>query len=138
MFKISIVVLACLSYVLGLFSYVYFLETLFGQSLKSDLGFVVFATVLGFLIIACPLYIAIVYLVDKYFKTFKLILYPLACVAIFFVPTLLVLLIWGGTSPFSPEAQLFYFFYLFSGLTFGLGYRFIQKMNWGSFYKSKK
>ncbi|NGZ77915.1 hypothetical protein [Saccharibacillus alkalitolerans] len=136
MFKIAMILLGLLSYTSGFLSYVYYLQLVFDQSLKSDLGFVILITLFGFLGIACPIYVGIVYFVDKKFKKFKLLLYPLACVAIFFIPTLLALLLWGGISPFSPEAQNFYFFYLSSGIVFGVGYRIIQKMKLGSFYKS--
>ncbi|MCQ4085692.1 hypothetical protein [Saccharibacillus sp. JS10] len=136
MFKGAIILLSLLSYSSGFLSYIYSLQLIFGQSLKSDFGFVLFTTLLGFLLVACPLYIGMVYLVDKIFKSSKIFLYPLVCVMIFFVPTLLVLLIWGGVSPFSSEAQVFYFFYLSSGIVFGVGYRIIQYMKLGSFYKS--
>jgi len=136
MFKFAMFLLGAVSYGAGFLGYVYRLHAAYNQPLH-DVGYTIFTSLFGFLVVACPLYIGLVYLVDKKFKSLKWLLYPLACVAIFFIPTLLALLLWGGGHPFSSEAQLFYFFYLFSGITFGLGYWFIQKMNLGSFYKHR-
>lgn len=137
MFILAMIIIGLLSYLAGLSSYLYFLKVIYDQSLGSEIAFVIFATLLGFILIAYPAFMGIVYAVDQVAKKFKLLLYPLACIAIFFIPTLLILLIWGGVSPFSDEALLFYFFYIFSGLVFGIGYWLIQKMNLGRVFKSK-
>lgn len=68
-------------------------------------------------------------------RTLSLAADPLACIAIFFVPTLLILFMYGGASPFSPEALLFHPFYTAAGLVFGIGYGLIGKMKIGRFYE---
>ncbi|GGN94113.1 hypothetical protein [Saccharibacillus kuerlensis] len=139
MFAVAMTLLGLLSYAAGLAGYIYALDFFYGQTLGGDLNFVVFTTLVGFLVIACPLYIGIVYMVDKKIRKYKLLMYPAACILIFFVPTLIAhfftLLLWGGISLFSSEAFLFHCFYVCSGLVFGIGYWCIQQMNWGSFYR---
>jgi len=73
--------------------------------------------------------------VDRKSERYRYVLYPSGCIAVFFVPTLLILLMYGGGSPFAPEALLFHLFYTAPGLAFGLGYGLIGKMKLGRFYE---
>lgn len=124
--NIYIIFLIMLSYVVGISTYLFSLENIYGQSIGSDLSFVIVFSLLAYILICCPLYYTVIALIDKWFDTFKSILYPIGCMLIFFIPTFVIFLFWGGTSPFSPEAGLFYLFYVATGLVFGLGYWLIK------------
>lgn len=135
MFAAAMTLLGILAYAAGIGSYVGALDWIYGQSLGSEWGFLIFASLLGFVLVAYPAYVGIVYAVDRKSERYRYVLYPLGCIAVFFVPTLLILLMYGGGSPFSPEALLFHLFYTASGLVFGLGYGLIGKMKLGRFYE---
>lgn len=138
MFAAAMTLLGILSYAAGFGIYIGALDWIYGQSIRSDLGFLIFASLFGYVVVACPAYVGIVYAIDRKIERFRLLLYPLACIAIFFVPTMLILFMYGGASPFSSEALLFHLFYTASGLVFGVGYGLIGKMNMGRFYEKKR
>lgn len=54
-------------------------------------------------------------------------LYPICCGLVFVIPTTFIIILNGGGSFFSPEAQLFNIFFISTGVTFGLGYPFVSK-----------
>lgn len=56
-----------------------------------------------------------------------MVLYPLSCMLLFFLPTVLIMMAWGGGDPFAAEALLFHSFFFMSGFLFGL-------LNW--FFKN--
>jgi len=123
---IYIIFLIIFSYIVGISTYLFSLKMMYGQSIGSDLSFVIIFSSLAYVFICCPLYYIVIVLIDKWFYKFKVILYPAGCMLIFFIPTFGIFLFWGGISPFAPEAGLFYLFYVVTGLVFGLGYWLIK------------
>lgn len=109
-----------LSFVGGFYAYVLTLKLVWNQTLGGDKDFVLFYGALAFLIVAFPIYLGIIRLIDKIFSKWKILLYPLGCILVFFLPTLKILLIFGSANLFLPEAMLFYSFFITSGLIFGL------------------
>lgn len=56
------------------------------------------------------------------------LLYPICCALVFVVPTTFVIVMNGGSSFFSPEAQLFNVLFVSTEVTFGLGYSLVSKL----------
>lgn len=65
MFAAAMILLGILSYAAGIGSYIGALDWICGQSIRSDLGFLIFASLFGFAVVACPAYVGIVYAVDR-------------------------------------------------------------------------
>ncbi|GIN42378.1 hypothetical protein [Heyndrickxia oleronia] len=114
-----------LSFIGGFFAYILMLKIVWEQSFSGgDMEAILFWGGIAFFIFAVPIYLGIIYFIDKRFKKFKGLLYPIGCMLVFFLPTLLITLTFGSTNLFLPEAMLFHSFFLTSGLIFGL-------CNWG-------
>jgi hypothetical protein len=127
-----LIILAIVSFLCGLGGYLAALHIVWQQSISTgDLNAVLLFGGMAYLIVVCPLYFLIIKLIDKHFTIYKGILYPIGCMAIFFIPTIFILGFWGGNlkSIFSPEAQLFYAFFITSGLIFGFGCWIIKPKN---------
>ena len=115
------IVTPLLSFIGGFFAYVLTLNIVWEQSLSSgDMKAVLFWGGIAFFLLAAPIYLGITYFIDNRFKKIKGLLYPIGCMLVFFIPTLVVTLSFGSMNPFSPEAMLFHSFFLTSGLIFGL------------------
>ena len=113
------------SFIGGFFAYILTLKIVWEQSLSGgDMEAVLYWGGIAFLLVAVPIYLGIIYFIDNRFEKLKGLLYPIGCMLVFFIPTLLVTLTFGSVNPFSPEAMLFHSFFLTSGLIFGL-------CNWG-------
>jgi hypothetical protein len=119
------VITPLLSYLGGFFAYNLTLKTVWEQSLsRGDMEAVLLWGGIAFFLLAVPIYLGIIYLIDLKLKKLKGYLYPIGCMLVFFIPTLLITVTFGSVNPFSPEAMLFHSFFLTSGLIFGL-------CNWG-------
>lgn len=117
-----------LSYGMGLLVYKSALWIIWGEPLGGDAAAVVFWSALAYIPIGI-VYLAICLLIKhKVSKSsLRYSLYPMACGSLFVVPTMLILLLFGGGIDrlFSPEAQLFHLLFGSTGVTFGLGYGFV-------------
>lgn len=110
-----------LSYIGGFYAYILTLKIVWEQSLSGgDMKAVLFWGGIAFFLLATPIYLGIIYFIDRMFKNNKGFLYPFGCIVVFFIPTLLVTFSFGSINPFSPEAMLFHSFFIASGLIFGL------------------
>ncbi|MCM3711759.1 hypothetical protein [Sporosarcina luteola] len=115
------VVTSLLSFIGGFYAYILTLKIVWEQSLSGgDMKAVLFWGGIVFFLLATPIYLGIIYFIDNRFKKIKGLLYPVGCILVFFIPTLLVTLSFGSMNTFSPEAKLFHSFFLTSGLIFGL------------------
>ncbi|MEO4052470.1 hypothetical protein [Solibacillus sp. CAU 1738] len=117
------VVAAILSYLAGIGCYILTLKIVWDQTLGGDTFAVLFWGAIAFFIIACPIYLLVITLIDKVTKQYKFLFYPLGCMLVFFIPTSFILASFGDFSYktlFSPEAMLFHAFFLSAGLIFGL------------------
>lgn len=116
--------IAFLSYLGGIAAYNLALFVIWDEIIGSgDLVAVLFWGGMVFGLLAVPIYLGIIHLIDKKYKGNKMWLYPIGCMLIFFVPTLFIMMMFGGinlTSLFGPEAMLFHVFFLTSGFIFGL------------------
>lgn len=121
---IFIICTSLLSYIVGFAAYNLALLIIWDQIMGSgDFVAVLFWGGIAFGLFAVPIYIGIIHLIDKRFEGKKGWLYPIGCMTVFFVPTLCIMMIFGGinlTFLFGPEAMLFHVFFLTSGLIFGL------------------
>lgn len=114
-----------LSFIGGFSAYILVLKIVWEQSLSGgDIGATLYWGGIAFFLLAVPIYLGIIYFIDNRFKRLKGLLYPIGCMLVFFIPTLLITLTFGSINIFLPEAMLFHSFFLTSGLIFGL-------CNWG-------
>ncbi|MBS4188722.1 hypothetical protein KHA94_00625 [Bacillus sp. FJAT-49705] len=109
-----------LSFIGGFFAYTLTLKIVWEQSLGGDMVSVLFWGGIMFFLVSVPIYLGVIYFIDKRTKKFKGLLYPIGCMLVFFIPTLFITLSFGGINPFSSEAMLFHSFFFTSGLIFGL------------------
>lgn len=104
----------------GLLSYILTLKLGWDEALTGDLRAVLFwGSALYALVV--PFYFVVVYIIERRFKKFVALLYTIACMFIFLIPTFpIFVLFWVMTSPFSSVMILFYSFFISAGLIFGL------------------
>lgn len=122
------IIAALLSFIVGIMCYTLTLKIVWNQSLGGDADAVLFWGGLAFLIIALPIYLVMLKLIDTIFSKHKYFFYPLSCMLVFFVPTTFITLSFGGVlAIFSAEAMLFHTFYLSSGFIFGIMSWFFQR-----------
>lgn len=115
-----IIATSVFSYLVGFLSYTLALKFIWDQSLAGDAYFVLVWGAIAFFLVACPIYVWIIHLIDKIPNRKKFWHYPLGCMLVFFLPTSLISLRFGSANLFSPESMLFHAFFLSSGLVFGL------------------
>lgn len=108
-----------LSFFGGFAAYVWVLNTYWNQELGNEAASVLINGGMAYIALAIPLYFLNISFIDKKVYRFKILLYPLSCMLLFFFPTLLILLIWGGANPFAAESLLFHSFFFISGFLFG-------------------
>lgn len=116
------------SFIGGFLAYSLTLKIVWGESLGGDMDAVLFFGGMAFFLIAVPIYFGIIYFIDTLIKKFKAFLYPIGCILVFFIPTLMITLFFGSTNLLSGEAMLFHSFFLTSGLIFGLSIGLINKI----------
>lgn len=104
----------------GLYVFIWAMKIFLNEEIGNYIGFLLMWGGMAFLIFAVPFYFVIIHLIDNKFNRFKFVLYPFFCMLLFFLPTSAIMGIWSSSSLFSPEAMLFYSFFLTSGLIFGL------------------
>lgn len=122
------IIAGLLSFIVGIMCYVLTLKLVWNQSLGGDANSVLYWGGLAFLIIALPIYLLIIQLVDIRFSKHKYFFYPLGCMLVFFIPTAFILLSFGGVlAIFSAEAMLFHAFFLSSGFVFGITSWFFRR-----------
>lgn len=110
-----------LSFLGGFYAYIWTTEHYWQQEVGSgDAISVIVLAGLAFISLMLPMYFWMIEVIDEKFSHYKLFLYPLICMLIFFLPVLLIMAIWGGSSVFSAESLLFYAFFLASGFIFGV------------------
>ncbi|WP_339250853.1 hypothetical protein NSQ43_13060 [Sporosarcina sp. FSL W8-0480] len=115
------VVTPLLSFIGGFFSYILTLKIVWDQSMSGgDMKAVLFWGGIAFFLVATPIYLGIIYFIDKRCTKIIGLLYPIGCILVFFIPTFFITLSFGSVNPFSPEAMLFHSFFITSGLIFGL------------------
>lgn len=86
---------------------------------------------LAYLLTAAPLYLVAIRAVARRVSRLTWALYPICCMALFFIPSAFIMLLFGGSLRYivSPEAQLFYGFFLTSGFAFGVGYWLVENVS---------
>lgn len=109
----------------GFSTYILILKIVWEQSLSSgDMEAILFwggiVLLVSFIVLAVPIYLGTIYFIDNRFKKLKGLLYPIGCMLVFIIPTILITFSFGRANPFTPEAMLFHSFFLTSGLIFGL------------------
>lgn len=104
-----------------------------GESLSYEFDFVFYNSLAAFLIAAVPLYAGVIYTADKKAPQFGGWLYPLGCLLVSFVPTLLIGLRFGGILLFNSSAWLFHAMFAAAGIIFGLSAWLIKsRSGWGA------
>ncbi len=104
----------------GLLSYILTVKLGWDESLNGDIRAVLFWGSAVYVIVV-PFYYGVIYFIDRRFEKFKALLYIIACMLVFLIPTFPILaLIFGITRPFSLEIIPFYSFFISSGFIFGL------------------
>lgn len=121
-----------LSYISGFLAYIITLKLIWNQTLGGELSFVLIYGGISFFIIGFPIYLGIIYLIDRKVHKYKGLLYPLGCMLIFFIPVLFITLQFGSSDLFSPESMLFHSFFLTSGLIFGICHWGIKKASFSN------
>ncbi|WP_153733190.1 hypothetical protein [Sporosarcina obsidiansis] len=121
------VVTPILAFIGGFLFYVLTLKFVWDESIAGDMRAVLFWGGIAFFAIAVPIYFGVIYFIDRRFVRFKVLLYPIVCMLIFFIPTLVIAMMFGSLNPFSPEAMLFNSFFIGSGLIFGLSFWIIKR-----------
>lgn len=101
------IVTPILSFLGGFYVFAWAMEFFTNEQLGRDAASVLFWGGTAYLILAVPLYFAIIYLIDKKLKRFKFLLYPLGCMAVFFIPVSGILGMFNSYDYLSPEAMLF-------------------------------
>lgn len=109
-----------LSFMGGFYAYLWVLKTYWQQELGNETAFVLVNGGLAYIALAVPLYFLMVAYIDKRAMRFRWLLYPLLCMLVFFLPTFVIMMAWGGGNPISAEALLFHSFFLTSGFIFGI------------------
>lgn len=94
-----------------------------------DFEFMFYWSTISYVFIAMPLYFAIVHFIDKKYDEEQLLLYPLACTLLFFIPTIIVWTIIGETNTISSKALHLHTFFFLTGLIFGASMSFLKKHN---------
>ncbi len=119
------------SYWGGFLAYEGTLWLVWEQTLDGDLKATVFWSAVAYIIILVPLYLIVCFIIKSKVKhrLSRFLLYPVTCALTFVVPTTFILLIWGGGSLLSPEAQLFHSFFATSGFLFGLGFGLVSLLS---------
>lgn len=109
-----------ISFMGGFLALMLTLKWVWNESLRGDLAFTLLYASIFFIGVAFPIYLGVIYFIDKKFDKFKVLLYPLGCMLIFFIPTLLINLRFGSWNLLSPESMLFHSAFLVSGFIFGM------------------
>ncbi len=116
------------SYGIGFLGYTITLKMVWDQTLGGDMNAVLFWGAVAYFLVAFPIHLLTVAVVEKLFTRPKLFYYPLGCMLVFFVPTLFITSSLSGQFIlFTPEAMLFHAFFLLAGLTFGLMTGFFKR-----------
>jgi len=127
--KIVIVFLA--SWMAGLVAYIGSLALFYGQSISSgDITAVLFSSLLAFAVTFLVLYLPALFAMRRWLRGVRpLWPFPLLAVLLGVVPTVLIVVFWGGgvRSLASPEASLFYSMFGAVGVVVGFGYTFIYR-----------
>ncbi|MEK4230461.1 hypothetical protein [Solibacillus sp. FSL H8-0538] len=122
------IIAGLLSFIVGIMCYVLTLKLVWNESLGGDAYSVLFWGGQAFLIIAVPIYLLMINLIDTRFSKHKHFFYPLSCMLAFFIPTAFITLSFGGVlAIFSAEAMLFHAFFLSSGFIFGITSWFFRR-----------
>ncbi len=118
-----------LAFIGGFLSYVLTLKFVWDESIGGDIRAVLFWSGIAFFATAVPIYLGVIYFIDHRFVRHKFLLYPIVCMLIFFIPTLVITMTFGSLNLFSPEAMLFNSFFIVSGFIFGLCSWIIKRIN---------
>lgn len=110
-----------LSFIGGFYAYVRTAEYYWQQEISGgDAISAILAAGLAFVSLMLPMYFWMIEVIDEKCSRYHLLLYPLICMLIFFLPVLLIMAVWGGSSAFAAESLLFYAFFLAAGFIFGV------------------
>ncbi|TDQ33444.1 hypothetical protein [Aureibacillus halotolerans] len=128
--KVGLYVLTpVLSYLGGFCGYVIALRLFWDQTLGGETFAVMYIGSIGFIVVAVPIYLAIIRIIDIKCQSYRGVLYCVCCGLVFLLPTLCITLMYGSTDIFSPEAMLFHCFFVTSGILFGLGNWFFKTLS---------
>lgn len=126
--NLCILVVYVLSYWIGLLMYNNALWLIWKQSMGGDTYALVFWTSFAYIPIGLIYLLICAIIKDKMRKPIlRNLLYPICCALVFMIPTTLIIVLNGGGSFFSPEAQLFNILFVSTGVSFGLGYSLVTK-----------
>lgn len=103
----------------GLLSYSMMLRLLWSESIRSELGTIVFWGSAVFSVMI-PVYFVVVYLVARRFNRHTLFLFPAVCFLVSFLPVLLIFVPFGSQALFSKQFALVTSFFAGAGIVFGL------------------
>ena len=124
------IIAGLLSFIVGFMCYALTINVVWNQSLGNDAYSVLFWGGSAFLLIAVPVYLFMISLIDESarFSKHKYLFYPLSCMLVYFVPTALIKLSFDGVlAIFSEEVMLFHSFFLSAGLIFGITIWFFRR-----------
>lgn len=122
------IIAGLLSFTGGIMCYILTLKIVWNQSLGGDAYSVLYWGGLAFFIIALPIYLLMIKLIDSKFSKHKYFFYPLSCMIVFLVPTAFITISFGGVlAIFSAEALLYHTFFLSSGFIFGITSWFFRR-----------
>ncbi|MGE7093590.1 hypothetical protein ACQKII_19465 [Lysinibacillus sp. NPDC048646] len=115
------VLTSLIAYLCGFYAYEKILNIVWDQSLGNDIYSVLFCGALAFMLVATPIYLRLINWMETKCKKYRLFIFPLGCMCVFFIPTMFIFVLFGSFNPFTSEALLFHAFFLSSGCVFGIG-----------------
>lgn len=127
--NLCFLVVYVISYWVGFFMYNQALWAFWKQSLGGESNAVLFWSAFAYIPIGLIYLLICVVIKDKMKQlVLRNLLYPICCALVFVIPTTFIIVINGGGSFFSPEAQLFNVLFVSTGVSFGLGYSLVTKL----------
>lgn len=80
-----------ISFLGGFYAYVWVLKQQWNQDIGNDATAVLIYGGMAFVALAMPLYFLVIGFIDKRIARFKMVLYSLFCMLLFFLPTVLII-----------------------------------------------
>jgi hypothetical protein len=124
---LCLLIVYVLSYWIGFVMYKLALWVIWKERLEGDFNATVLWSALAYIPVGL-IYLLVCAVIKHKTKHpyLRFLLYPVCCALVFVIPTAFIILMNGGGSFFSPEAQLFNILFVSTGVTFGLGFSLVS------------
>ena len=122
---IRFIILIPLAWAVGVSAYLAGLYVIWGKAIGGDLVFVLFWSLLAFLLAFPIVYIPVLFGLRRWLRGYRpMIAFPVAAVLVGILPTAWIVFVWGGgfRALVSGEAGLFYILFGAVGVVLGVGF----------------